>query len=529
MLCAAIAGTPAARAHATLEGSTPEWGAQLPGSPREIVLRFSEAVTPLSVRLLDAHLEDISPTPKPETDRTDIRLRVTSPLVRGRYLVSYRVISEDAHPVAGSFEFTVGVGTGATAPAIARATTINPWEGIQGPLRILDLLALVLTAGLALFVAIFGHGATKPTAAAALRLGKAAATLAVITILANFAVGAAAMVGGEWATVAQPTTWRVAAGSTLGRSAVLALLGILSVGFGLSKSGSRGTPRNALVVGALALAGSTAVTGHAAASSGSMMLAMSTHVLLAAFWVGALPPLWTSLRDGSGTTTHRLIDTFSRLAVLAVPVLVLLGAIMAWAHLHTIAALRDSKYGQLLVLKIIAVTILLLLAACNKFWLTPALVHDKGTSARRMQIVVAAEVLILAVVLGLSATLSQTAPGRVTPVESESGVHHGTITEGPYRVTWRLAPVASDSSIRRLTLSVERNGDVPVDASSATAFFALPDKALEPLTTKVAHVGPGQYAATVQGLTEPGRWRMGLEILVSDFDEQVFETVVNLP
>ena len=39
-------------------------------------------------------------------------------LPRGTQVVSYRVVSQDGHPVAGSLVFSIGVVTGAATPAV---------------------------------------------------------------------------------------------------------------------------------------------------------------------------------------------------------------------------------------------------------------------------------------------------------------------------------------------------------------------------------------------------------------------------
>lgn len=526
--------THSASAHATFEGSTPEPNARLASAPKEIILRFSEPVTPISVRLLNAHLEDAGAINNPEIDRTNLRLHVPTPLTEGRYLVTYRVISEDAHPVSGTIQFTVGANYPGGTALIQSPSDASPWTRIQGAAHILNLLALVLAAGYALFIAIFGRMAAQPTETAALRYGAIAIALAAGLGLTDFAVSGSAMIGGGWATIVKGMTWRVASESSLGRSALLALFGIFCVGLGLAKRRMGAASRAFLVAGALALAGSTTVTGHAAATSAPVMLAMFIHVLLAAFWAGALLPLWISLRDGSAAGTHRLIESFSRSAVMAVPLLVIVGGIMGWTHIRSIGALTHSEYGQLLLVKSVAVAFLLVLAAANKFWLTPMLAGDGGTSARRMRIVVGVEILAMVFVLTISATLSRTAPAQVSRsgeerIAAASGVLTGTLIEKNYRVVWQFRPANSNADDRQLTLRIERNHGIPVDALGVTASFALPAKGLEPLMVTAHRVGPGEYLATVSGVRETGRWSMVFEILLSDFDKLVLETVLVLP
>ena len=84
-----------------------------PSAPRMVHLRFNEPVRPLVVRLFEAGgrmLQDLA------VERHDETVMVTMPpdLGTGSHVLSYRVISTDGHPVAGSLTFSVGqAGSGA--------------------------------------------------------------------------------------------------------------------------------------------------------------------------------------------------------------------------------------------------------------------------------------------------------------------------------------------------------------------------------------------------------------------------------
>jgi copper transport protein len=79
-------------------------GSVLALAPKSVHLRFNEAVTPAVVRVIDAA----------GTPRGDVTVRVAGDTItvtlpdnlpRGTQVVSYRVTSEDGHPVAGSLVF----------------------------------------------------------------------------------------------------------------------------------------------------------------------------------------------------------------------------------------------------------------------------------------------------------------------------------------------------------------------------------------------------------------------------------------
>ena len=89
-----------ASAHATLVSTDPGDGSILALAPKSVHLRFNEAVTPAVVRVIDAAGQTRDDVTVSVADDTII---VTLPdnLPRGTQVVSYRVTSEDGHPVGG--------------------------------------------------------------------------------------------------------------------------------------------------------------------------------------------------------------------------------------------------------------------------------------------------------------------------------------------------------------------------------------------------------------------------------------------
>ena len=114
-------------AHASLVSTEPADGSVLAQAPKTVQLRFNESVTPAVISLIDA-------TGRARKDATaravDETIIITMPeeLPPGTQVVSYRVISEDGHPVAGSMLFSIGTATGAaTAQATASSVAGLIW------------------------------------------------------------------------------------------------------------------------------------------------------------------------------------------------------------------------------------------------------------------------------------------------------------------------------------------------------------------------------------------------------------------
>ncbi|HET6520923.1 MAG TPA: copper resistance CopC family protein, partial [Geminicoccaceae bacterium] len=108
-------GGAAALAHAVVVETVPADGAVLDAPPGTVVIRFSEPVTPIAVRVLDgAGRAMTAPEAATARDR-EVRIALPPDLPRGSYIASYRVTSLDSHPIGGSIVFAVGAPS-ATGP-----------------------------------------------------------------------------------------------------------------------------------------------------------------------------------------------------------------------------------------------------------------------------------------------------------------------------------------------------------------------------------------------------------------------------
>ena len=108
-------------AHAQLLGTSPASGAVVASAPPEVVLTFGEAVqappSAIEVFSADGRQVQTGPVEHPSGRGNQVGVSLPSSL-KGTYVVSWRVISADTHPVQGAFTFSVGApsaGTGAGA------------------------------------------------------------------------------------------------------------------------------------------------------------------------------------------------------------------------------------------------------------------------------------------------------------------------------------------------------------------------------------------------------------------------------
>ena len=109
LLAVAVAGVPLpALAHAFLERASPSAGQNLNVSPGRVELQFSEALEPSfsEVRVTDTHGRDMSAGAQVVNGKEmDLPLKK---LPSGRYRVTWRAVSVDAHRTEGKYNFLVG-------------------------------------------------------------------------------------------------------------------------------------------------------------------------------------------------------------------------------------------------------------------------------------------------------------------------------------------------------------------------------------------------------------------------------------
>ena len=120
----ALGALPAA-AHEQLLESRPGDGEALADPPREVVLTFTSDIVPIApIVLVRDSAGNAVAEGEPAIEGNVVTAALPVDLADGSYLVVWRVVSGDGHPIEGTFPFTVGtVPDDAGSPA---APTGNP-------------------------------------------------------------------------------------------------------------------------------------------------------------------------------------------------------------------------------------------------------------------------------------------------------------------------------------------------------------------------------------------------------------------
>lgn len=295
--------------------------------------------------------------------------------------------------------------------------------------RFLHYVALVVAFG-AFAYASFGDR----SAGVAARLGQLGVASSALLLLASIAVllATVAGLGGGFASLSDPTLWSaVVADTDFGQVwSVRLIMAVLLIVAGLAvwRWPTR-APRQVGLLLAGGLVVTVALTGHAAVSEGTAGLihriADAAHLLAAAVWLGALPPLLfllgregPAVREDLGAACARL-SAFHSIGVTAVGVLIVSGAVNSWFLVGSLDRLFGTIYGWILLAKLALFAVMIGLAAANRLRLVPALrssvsggAHDENASSRlrshlRGELVLGLLVLLAVAVLGAIAPASE--------------------------------------------------------------------------------------------------------------------------
>ncbi|WP_202299340.1 copper resistance CopC/CopD family protein [Mesorhizobium sp. 131-2-1] len=502
-------------AHAALINAYPADGAVLAQSPAKFALTFSEPVSPLVLNLVRPDGTSVALTAF-RLDGQTVDIDNPEALKPGTHVLSWRVISEDGHPVGGSVLFSIGAPS--TPPVVAEVVDGNLraaiWIG-----KILLYVGLFLGVGGAFALAWLAKGGRcgQRFVAAAILCGLAAAP---------FSLGLQGLdaLGAPLARLAQPVIWQTAFGTSFGWTVLIALI---ALGLGvLSLAGPPGGRKPLALAGLAGVGAALAASGHASAAEPQWLTRpmVFLHGAGIAFWAGALVPLGLSVRRQSadaGAFLHR----FSRAILPVVVVLAMAGIVLAVIQVQTPAALVGTAYGRLLLVKLVLLLFLFTLATINRWTLTAPAEAGATEVQRRLVRSIGAEVLIVVAIFAVAAGWRFTPPPRALAIAAAQPVSihiHTLQAMADLSITpGHAGPVAASMVIM--------TGDFgPLDAKQVTLVLSKPDSGIEPIKRPATKPGDGTWRIDNLVIPVPGRWTARLDILVSDFEMVKIEAPIDI-
>jgi copper transport protein len=569
-LAVSLAAAGPARAHALLEGTSPERGAVAATAPGQVVLRFSEPVEIAfgAVRVFASDGSEVQQGepfhPGGRNDEVAVRLR--DGVKDGGYTVTYRVVSADSHPVNGGFVFSVG--DKAAAPPASVADLLGdqkagPVTSVAfGVARAVEYGAIALGLGVLAVLLFVWLPALRATAEAGEGWREAASAFAgrartlLLVAAGAGALAALAALALQAATAKGTSLWSALGGvrEVLDtRFGVVWGLGILAwvlvgafaavrpqavpalrpatVGAAGAALPGPGVWTWALAMPLLALALLPGLGGHAGVQDPVAVLlpANALHVLAAGAWIGGLAVLVVVLP----AATRRLeppdrtrvlsaaVGRFSGVALIAVALLLAGGIVQSLLELGAVNDLWDTPFGRAIAIKSALVVVLLALGALNRRRRLPRLrrAAEEGASPggagvllrRTLRAEVALGIAALAVTGALAGYPPATAVG--------AGPFSGSADVGPARAELTVEPARAGANEVHVYL-FDRSDGRQYDAPKEVRFEAsLPGRGIEPIKLEATKAGPGHYVLGAAALSPPGDWRLELIARISDFDE----------
>ncbi|UXY24589.1 copper resistance protein CopC [Streptomyces cynarae] len=372
-----LAGAGSASAHAALRGTDPADGSVLKTAPKAVTLTFTEAVGLLdnSIRVFDPENRRVHTGKQEHADGHSHTARVTLPdLKQGTYIVAWRVVSADSHPVSGALTFSVGKRSATRAALPDDEVQDAASTALYNTARYIAYGGLALLLGATAFAMVTGVAAPR-----GLLVGGwwtlLAATLALLLLRGPYERGSGPAAAFDLTVLRETATSRPGL-ALLVRVALLAVAAPVAARAGVLRAPADGRGpvgsgrlRFAIVsLLSLALALTWAVAEHASAGI-QVPLAMTSavlHLLAMAVWLGGLTALVTVVQRTPGDLPAPAVARFSRLAFAAVAVLAATGAYQSWRGLGSLDALTSTPYGRLLVAKLAGVALLLAAAGCSR-------------------------------------------------------------------------------------------------------------------------------------------------------------------
>jgi len=539
---AAVALPAAASAHAYIVKTVPAASVVVNTPPPNVQLTYDEAVEPRFAIISVTDAAGHSVTDGPVTRSPGNPDTLVVPLRRvpeGWYLVYWRVISVDGHPVQNAFTFAVGPDPGPLpqfpVPHISGTATSTPLVIAKW----IAFLTLMIAAGLFVLRALIAQPLVRRVEGTSLRPLSIAfglvAALGLIAVPTYLEEATAIDSLKSFADVgALVPLWRVTAN---GRGwvdveicfALFVAAAALAIRVDRPRREHRSIAAMLALSGALAGAAATLVLpgaiGHAGqtAPRGLSVAFDWLHLVSGSIWIGGLVGLlvvWASL-----PAAHRVaglavcVPRFSNVAFFSVLLLLGTGVGASILHLPTLDALWLTSYGKAILVKSGILLAAMLVASVNLLRTTPGLSRpEEGEGSARLlrrlvtveAVLVAGAVLVAAILSSLAPpppafakegeALAQVGPGRVAEAVRQGG-YTLQVLVGPNRA------VQPNSFALRLT-----RGGKPVSGADVTLTFSMLDMQMPTQEFQLAETAPGIYTRKTNALVMVGHWALSFAI-----------------
>lgn len=550
---ATVVGVGRVSAHAELLTSDPQPGAVLDGAPAHVTLTFNEPVEISlgAIRLFDGTGASIDIPAARHPDGRGQAVEVDLPkLDNGSYVVDWRVVSSDSHPVHAAFTFQVGptstLATGLLDQIVSSTHTGNTASAGLTASRSLVTASMALVFGGLL---VCGLGVVPFGRRQRVVIGVSGAVGLVAGLLAlPLEVGYTA--GRSLGVITDGSAWRAVFDTTIGLAWVVravCLAAVAAILLATSKHRRAAWWQMILILGVVTVGTASAYGGHGASGRWHYLGVFATmlHVSSMAVWIGGLAMLVISfsVMERSGVTR------FSSIAFVAVLTVIVSGSVQGLRQVGSLDALTGTSYGKLLIWKLVVVAAVLLMAAVarrathGRLSLTgplaatadespieesagasvgaAAVITTAAFDRQRLRKAVTIEAVLAAVVIVITSLLMAANPSRATA----SAPFSATLTSQGYLADITVEPARVGANEMHIYLSNPTSSLVQADAVTVT--IQDPSRNVDPINVEVVKAGAGHVVSNGATFPYAATWRLVVKARYG-FDEIVFSTDVKV-
>ena len=532
--------------HASLLHTTPSASGLTASPPAKVTLTFSEPVEPrfAIVSVTDAGGRQLvaghpfrSPT---NPNELVVQLKFAG---QGWYLVFWRAISQDGHPVRGAFTYAVGFNPGPAPQFVIPSISETATTPALLVARWITFLSLMAAVGLLVFRFAIARGLVRAVPGTTLRgvsLAYGASLLVALVATPVYVVIATAKFALR-SVFDLSNVIPLARASAFGRGyldlELLLLLLAFASAIALWVDRPARTPRSVAEIlassGAAIAAGCAllvpGIAGHAGETSprGLAIAFDGLHLLAGSVWLGGLIGLlvlWGSVARAQRLRSFAYtVPRFSNVALVSVFVLIASGTGAAILHLPALSAFWQTSYGKALGIKILLLVAAMGLASVNLARNKPRLAayttHPDvapGAGALLRRLVGAEGVIVVGIIFAAGVLSSLPPPPKASASAGQANLRvgpgpvKGVVQHGPYRLAFGVTP--NRAAVPNVfVVRITRNGR-PVPHAEVTTTFTMLDMQMGTVSYNFAEQAPGVYQRSAPALVMVGHWGLSVQI-----------------
>lgn len=525
LACCLFVWSQVAFGHAVLVATSPAAGAVLAQAPQEITLKFDEPVQATTLRLFDPKGQVLKVGVR-AGENNGVHLALPAGAAEaGTYVLNWRVLSRDGHPVSGHLDYSIGTISPPPAAALARPSIAR--DAAIWLTRWLTYLCLFAVGGAALFRLRF-RSCEQGWARLLVPLG-------LVLLLVDLALQGMDLLDVPWTALFGLAPWRAALSSAHAMTLGLMALGLMA-GFASLKVTRAGllwlwAAASVLLPGvALAVGGQVSAEAYSWAARPLVIL----HVLMAMIWVGPLLPLYRMMhaQAPAGSDPRRrsegwpgLVLSPSAWVLLVALPLLLSGLMLGFLQLGRVSGLLHASYGNVLLAALILAVVLLPVAARNRWRLTATGLRESVQARARARRGLGTELILAAGLLSIVSLWHFVPPPHGQVIVSEPAGPTIALENRAVRALVELPRL--DAGPWRIEV-ISING-APLNPQRVVLTLGNPGAGVEPAEHVALRQPDGRWRVDLPALSAPGQWHVSVDVWVDDFKQVTVQGDLTVP